>query len=70
MLDVKDGVEALQSWLGEGEYLLTASAVDFDSWYDSRVYCENPVALENAIREFRSTYHVLPFVKKARIGSW
>lgn len=70
MLDVRNGVEALESWHGEGEYLLTRFPSNFDGWIDSRIYCENPVALENAIREYRSNYHFQPYVLKVVGFEW
>lgn len=70
MLDVKDGVEALELWQGPGEYLLTDSVGSYDGWYDSRVWCENVVALEKAIREYRSNYQYVPCVFKVVSCQW
>lgn len=70
MLVVKNGAVALESWQGEGEYLLTESPLVYDGWYDARVWCENPVALEHAIRDYCSQYEMLPYVQKVVGFAW
>ena len=70
MLNLKDGVEALESWQGAGEYVLSESPSGYDGWYDARVWCENPIALEHAVREYRSEYHMLPCVRKVASRAW